>query len=251
MPTENGSKTKFRAISDEIRRAIAAGEYQPGDRLPGENALMEKYGVARETARKALAVLTSEGLAVARRGSGVFVTDFKPLRRNGVARLSKDQWGAGRSIWSADTDGRELSLTDIQVYRDEAPANVSRVLGLDAQDAVWVRHRTYVLDGKPVMVATSYLPANVVDGSAITQVDTGTGGVYARLKDLGFEPIHFREEIRARMPLPEESQQLKLPTGIPVIELYRTAYTKDERAVELNEMTLDASSYILEYAFDS
>lgn len=251
MAAQRDGKTESRAISDELRRAILAGEYQPGDRLPGENALMERYGVARETARKALATLKHEGLVVSRRGSGTEVASFKPIRRHGISRLSKEQWGGGRSVWDADTEGRELSLADVQVYQAEANPSVARVLGLDAGAAVWVRSRVFVLDGKPVMLATSYLPAALVDGSPITQVDTGAGGTYARLRDLGFEPQHFREEIRARMPLPEESKQLKLPPGVPVIDLYRTAYAKGDRAVELNEMTLDASSYILEYAFSS
>lgn len=251
MSTERDNRTKFRAISDELRQAIISGEYEPGDRLPGENTLMAQYGVARETARKALEVLKHEGLAVSRRGSGIFVTNFKPLRRHGISRLSRQRWGEGRSIWGADTDGRTLSVEDVRVYREEASHNVARVLGLDDGGAVWVRSRVYVLDSKPVMFATSYLPAEIVEGSAITQTDTGAGGTYARLKDLGYEPLRFREEIRARMPLPEESKQLGLSAGVPVIELYRTAYAKADRVVELNEMTLDASSYILEYAFEA
>lgn len=251
MTSERGDGTKFRAISDELRRAILAGEYGPGDRLPGENTLMVEHGVARETARKALDVLKHEGLAVARRGSGVFVTDFKPLRRHGIARLSRQQWGSGRSIWEADTENRTLEVADLLVYRAACPVHVTHVLSLDPDAEVWVRSRVFVLDGKPVMSATSYLPADLVDGSPITEADTGPGGTYARLGDLGYPPVHFREEIRARMPLPDEAERLKLSAGVPVIALYRTAYSADGKAVELNEMTLDAASYILEYAFDA
>lgn len=251
MATQRDGKTDARAIADELRRAILAGEYLPGDTLPGENALIAQYGVARETARKALATLKYEGLAVSRRGSGTVVASFKPIRRHSISRLSKEQWGGGRSIWDADTDGRELSLSDVQVYRTDAPDGIARVLSIETGAPVWVRSRVFVLDGKPVMKATSYLPAEIVDGSPITQENTGAGGTYARLKDLGFEPLNFREEVRARMPLPEEVNQLKLSTGVPVIDLYRTAYAKADRVVEVNEMTLDASSYILEYVFSS
>ena len=59
---------------------------------------------------------------------------------------------------------------------------------------------TLFLDDKPVLLATSYLPASVVAGSAITREDTGPGGTYARLAELGYKPVHFREEIRSRMP---------------------------------------------------
>ena len=36
-------------IADDIRAAIRSGKYQDGDRLPGENVLMQRYGVARVT----------------------------------------------------------------------------------------------------------------------------------------------------------------------------------------------------------
>ncbi|MYT39508.1 UTRA domain-containing protein [Streptomyces sp. SID8356] len=85
----------------------------------------------------------------------------------------------------------------------------------------------------------------------MTQEDTGPGGTYARLAELGSEPVHFREEIRSRMPTAVEAEQLKLPTGTPVMLVCRTAFTAEGRAVEVNEMILDSASYILEYAFDA
>ncbi|MFD2357431.1 hypothetical protein ACFSTC_61385 [Nonomuraea ferruginea] len=49
---------------------------------------------------------------------------------------------------------------------------------------VWVRRRRYLVDARPVQLATSYFPARLVEGSPITEADTGPGGVYARLRDL-------------------------------------------------------------------
>lgn len=65
---------KYRRIADDLRSGIARGEYTPGGALPGENDLMARYKVARMTVRQALAELQREGLAVARRGSGVYVS---------------------------------------------------------------------------------------------------------------------------------------------------------------------------------
>jgi GntR family transcriptional regulator len=52
---------------------------------------MKDYGVARMTARQALAVLIGEGLAVSRKGAGVFVRTFRPIIRNGIARLAAEE----------------------------------------------------------------------------------------------------------------------------------------------------------------
>ncbi|MDX3262227.1 UTRA domain-containing protein, partial [Streptomyces sp. MI02-2A] len=81
--------------------------------------------------------------------------------------------------------------------------------------------------------------------------DTGPGGTYARLAELGYKPVHFREEIRSRMPSKHEAAQLSISAGTPVILICRTAFADEGRPVEINEMTLDAASYILEYDFDA
>ncbi|QCW78550.1 GntR family transcriptional regulator [Streptomyces sp. S6] len=252
MSTEGAKRQpKYQRIADELRDAIQAGQYRPGDRLPGENDLMADHGVARMTARQALGVLQSEGIVESRKGAGVFVRSFRPLRRQGIQRLARSQWGEGRSVWSVDTEDRTLVVDRVSVTEQGAPEHVARVLGVEEGEPVCVRSRRFVLDGKPVLLATSYLPAGLVAGSAIAQEDTGPGGTYARLAELGSEPVHFREEIRSRMPTAAEAEQLKLPTGTPVMLVCRTAFTAEGRAVEVNEMTLDSASYILEYAFDA
>ncbi|WP_327088844.1 GntR family transcriptional regulator [Nonomuraea sp. NBC_01738] len=238
----------YRRIADELRARILAGDLRDGDRLPGENALMAEHAIARATARQALAVLINEGLAVPKRGSGVYVRLFKPIRRHGSRRLSREQWGQGRAIWDADTRGRPFTVDEVEVVRETATEDVASVL--ESTD-VWVRRRRYLVDGRPVQLATSYFPAVMVDGSAITSQDTGPGGVYARLGDLGLPPAHFTEEVRARMPRPREARLLDLPGGTPIIEVCRTAYTSGGLPIELNEMALDSAAYVLQYDFDA
>ncbi|QHC20589.1 GntR family transcriptional regulator [Streptomyces sp. GS7] len=252
MATTGGDRQpKYQRIADALRQAIKAGEYGPGDRLPGENDLMATYEVARMTARQAIGVLQSEGLAEARKGAGVFVRDFRPLRRQGIKRLSEQQWGNGRSIWAADIGDRTLEVDQVSVTEEPAPERIAHVLELQTGDAVCVRSRRFVLDGKPVLLAVSYLPAGLVAGSPITQKDTGPGGIYARLGELGHKPVHFREEVRSRMPSQEEADSLQLAMGTPVMLVCRTAFADGGNPVEVNEMTLDSASYVLEYSFDA
>ncbi|KMO94877.1 GntR family transcriptional regulator [Streptomyces roseus] len=243
---------KYQRIAAALKEAIAAGQYGPGDRLPGESELMGTYGVARMTARQAFAALQAEGLVEARKGAGVFVREFKVgLRRRGIQRLAVEVWGAGGSIWAADGHGRDPQVEFLGVSEKPAPAAVAAALGLPAGAIVRVRRRRFLLDAKPVMVATSYLDAALTAGTAIAEPDSGPGGIYARLADLGRKPVRFREEVRSRMPTPEEADGLGLTSGTPVVLVCRTAFTADGHAVEVNEMTLDASAYVLEYEFDA
>ncbi|MET9926391.1 GntR family transcriptional regulator [Streptomyces microflavus] len=247
----SGREPKYQRIANELKAKIRSGEFAPGDRLPGENDLMANYDVARMTARQALGVLQSEGLTEARKGAGVFVRSFQPLRRRGIQRLAREQWGSGRSVWEADLGGRDLVVDQVEVTEGPASEIASRVLAMGEGENACIRSRRFVLDGKPVLLATSYLPATLVAGSAITQQDTGPGGTYARLAELGHKPVHFREEIRSRMPFPEESAKLSLPAGTPVMIICRTAFAEEGRPVEVNEMVLDAAAYVLEYDFDA
>jgi len=69
---------RSQGIADSLRRAILAGEYRPGDRLPPERKLAEQLSVGRSTVREALKQLEQLGLVDIRHGGGVTV---RPLDR--------------------------------------------------------------------------------------------------------------------------------------------------------------------------
>ncbi|MFE0100071.1 GntR family transcriptional regulator [Streptomyces sp. NPDC059009] len=240
-----------RQIADDLRARISSGEFRPGARLPGEPTLVQQYGVAKMTASNALKLLITEGLAYARPGSGTYVREFQPIHRVGNERLSSARWSSGESVWAAETAGRPVEVRDIEVSESRAPRWVARGLALSSDAPVIVRSRRYFVDGEPVQLATSYFPADLVRETCIAQPDSGPGGAYARLAEAGAAPVDFTEELRARMPSPEEAEQLALPSGTPVIEIYRTALTSDHRPVELNRMLLNAGAYVLRYNFGS
>lgn len=250
MASRTGAELpKYQRIADDLKAAIETGEYGPGDRLPGEKTLAAQYGVAPLTARQALKVLRTEGLVETKQGAGARVVSFRPIRRRGIQRLAGEQWGEGRSIWSADDDRQTTIEVDVDTIA--VPPHVAQVLQLEADETVCARSRRFIVDERPVMLAISYLPSTLVKGSAITRIDTGEGGVYARLAELGHAPVHFREELRGRLPTAAEAAGLAMPVERPVLKLHRTAYAANGRAVEVNEMTLDSASYVLDYEFDA
>jgi len=64
-----------RQVAGELRQRIASGEIPPGGKLPSINDLMTTYGIARNTAAKALRILRDEGLIEIVRGWGSFTID--------------------------------------------------------------------------------------------------------------------------------------------------------------------------------
>ncbi|MFE3555108.1 GntR family transcriptional regulator [Streptomyces sp. NPDC059193] len=87
-----------------LRADITAGTFAPGEALPGQRELAEKYGVAQNTMGQALRLLEAEGLV-----------EMSPRRRTRVlqsfphleARLSRDGL-----LWPADVDN--LGYSDLR-----------------------------------------------------------------------------------------------------------------------------------------
>jgi DNA-binding GntR family transcriptional regulator len=67
------AKHPYQRIADTIRDRISRGVYRPGDQLPSESLFCREFRVSPMTLRRALAVLTDEGLVSAEQGRGTFV----------------------------------------------------------------------------------------------------------------------------------------------------------------------------------
>jgi len=69
------SQPKYLEIVETLRKAITAGRYRNGARLPSEAELVRRFGVSRMTAVKAMQQLQQEGLLVRRIGSGSYAAE--------------------------------------------------------------------------------------------------------------------------------------------------------------------------------
>ena len=72
-----GTAPQYRKIAADLRADITTGALQPGDALPSEATLMDRYQVARGTARQALAELEGAGLIESIHGKGRYVRPAK------------------------------------------------------------------------------------------------------------------------------------------------------------------------------
>ena len=78
----------WQQVCDDLRAEMASGELPVDTRLPGEFELAEQYGVSRDTIRRAIQELVSEGRLVVLHGRGTYVTKpatlVQALRESGT-----------------------------------------------------------------------------------------------------------------------------------------------------------------------
>lgn len=75
MTVDHEGKTPlYQQIAAILRAEIERGVYAPGRPVPSETQLMQRYEVARLTARKGVRVLADEGLIEVVPGRGAYVT---------------------------------------------------------------------------------------------------------------------------------------------------------------------------------
>ncbi|MEM6712805.1 MAG: phosphonate metabolism transcriptional regulator PhnF [Pseudomonadota bacterium] len=134
------------SIHAALSREIADKHYGPGDKLPTEAQLAERFGVNRHTIRRALAELQSSGLVFARRGAGVFVaqnpTDYPIGRR---IRFHQNLLAAGRtprrSVQHCETRAADAKEAEALQIEPESIVHIVEGLSL-ADEAPIARYRS-------------------------------------------------------------------------------------------------------------
>jgi GntR family transcriptional regulator len=90
-----------RRVAEELRQAIVEGRLGPGALLPSERELARTYGIARNTARQAIAILQADGLVDAHHGRGVYVRQRRPVLRVAHDRYARRHREAGGTPFRA------------------------------------------------------------------------------------------------------------------------------------------------------
>ena len=131
---------------------IETGELKPGDQLPTERVLNERFNVQRATVRQALDVLESRGLIIRKRGSGTFVTKAK-IEREAIRVFAFTKIMAASGY---KTDAKILSILGV-----EADARVAGKLKIEVDTPIYYYHRLRLLDGEPMMLEKIRLPKHI------------------------------------------------------------------------------------------
>ncbi|MBV8035803.1 GntR family transcriptional regulator [Roseateles sp.] len=213
----------YEQIRQLIVAALAAGEWRPGDALPSEPALAERFGASAGTVRRALDELAAENLVERRQGSGTFVsTHSAPGQQFRFLRLVADDEASGFT--------REL----LGCRRMRATAEVARALGLRTAEPVIEVRRLLHRRGRPVVLDELWLPERHFEGLTAEVIAAHAGTLYALFEArFGVHMVRAQEKLRAVSATPEAARLLQVPEGEPLLSVERLACTYGDRPVEL------------------
>jgi GntR family phosphonate transport system transcriptional regulator len=202
-----GRPALWTSIRDRLSDEIALGHYAPGDRLPTEAQLADRFGVNRHTVRRALADLSEQGTVHARRGAGVFVQHRQmnyPIGKR--VRFHQNLLAAGRV-----PDKRVLLLQTRPSSPKEADA-----LDLSEGARVHVYEGLSYSDDVPIALFRSVFPAARLPRMLEALRDTGS--VTAAFAAHGItDYTRSRTEITAKPAEATLAAQLRLSPGAPIL----------------------------------
>ena len=168
------------SIAAGLRNRVIAGEFAPGDRLPGEPELARSLGVSRSSLRAAIALLEQDGLVRRLHGSGTYVTD-RPLLRNDLSR----NFGVSSMIASM---GLEPGTVDETCAAEPASADVAAALGVAEGTLTSALRRVRTAGGRRVVDQTDWCRGDLLSPRAMAAA--AGGSVYAALKARGATVHH-------------------------------------------------------------
>lgn len=250
MATIEPPRSQYGQIAELIRGRIASGVYARGEPLPSEDRLAEELGVSRVTVNRAISLLRSTGDVRVRRGIGTVVQSLPRITRDASSRYAARNLGTG----AGEVEVTRLNLrsrTDYhEIGKTTPPAEVATILGLGRGRAL-VRRRVLYANDEPTQIADSYYPWSVAEQApALLEPDSGRGGSYGRLAEIGLGPVRFTEDVAVRMPTDAERRTLDLEPTQAVFQIQHIAYAANDRAVEVCLHVMPGHLWTLRYAWD-
>lgn len=232
----------YRSIAESLRTQIREGDLAPGDKLPTEGELSEKYEASRNTVREAIRRLTDEGLLESRLGQGTYVTrKVDPF----VTVLTSDPrtgFGGGDTaqyLSQVRDEHREPANSVPKVEVIEAKGDRSFVaarLGIPVGSQVVSRSQERYIDGVPWSLQTSFYLWDFITKGA-TQLlmaqDIEDGSVRYLADTIGVRQTGYRDWITGRLASEPEQAFFGIGHNAFVFAVSRIAYDQNDVPMRL------------------
>jgi GntR family transcriptional regulator len=208
--------------------------YDNGELFLNEPQIEKEFDVSRITVRKAMDLLSEEGLLVKQRGRGTFVNKDK-LSISNTKKIHS---------WKEDVKKSNMNPTNkiIDIIKVEASKNVASRLNIaNGEEVLRIRRLCYANDIL-IMKMTNYVNPNLLNHE--TDFKMINDSLYYTLEHVYKLNIDKSTTIvEARMPSSKEITDLELKKNIPVLDMITTTYDNFDRVIETTEIVANSDRY--------
>ena len=221
---------KYHQIYLVLRQQLRDGRFEAG--LPGELALMEQFGVARVTVRRALLQLADEGLILREPGRGT-----RPVVARGQeAQMQASALATGKQarltglLENLVAMGMRTKVKVLSVERMRAPLDVAEALRLQRNDLVQKAERVRSTADGPLSHITTWVPDAISSGFGKREL--AQKPILVLLEESGVKVGRAEQTISARLADVSMARHLDVSVGSALLAVRRLIYDEDERPVQ-------------------
>ncbi|BCV18869.1 GntR family transcriptional regulator [Leptogranulimonas caecicola] len=226
---------KYSEVAKDIAQKIRNGQYAPQSKLPTTDMLCSAYDVSRITIRKAMDVLSDQGLIIKRRGSGTYVKDVDPTDSAGISQIVESY------SESAKTQGGEVETQMLTFEIVEATDKVAHRLRVPVGTQVYHIERIRSVNNSQGAVTYTWIPVSIVPNLTRAQAQIS---IYHHIEvGLGLTVSSTHRSIRAVMPTLNERIWLSLPKETPLLEIDQVTFLSDGRLFEYSILHRDTRDW--------
>ena len=224
----------YKELERQMREALASGEWKPGEAIPAERRLAERFNVSIGTIRKAIDELVAANLLIRQQGRGTFVASHNRDRL--LFYFFHVVPDSGAKVYP---EVRLLSFA-----RGRATGREAEHLRIAPGDAVIRVRNLLSLAGTPVIVDDLVLPAARFPGLTERQFAARPSTIYNLYQDaFGISVVRTRERLRATLADTATAELLGVARGAPLLSIRRVALTYNDVPVELRVSLVDTAHH--------
>ncbi len=218
----------YEQLVSQMREKINNSNLRPGDIVPSESELCDRYNISRSTVRQALGILEKEGYVVRRRGKGTFISEPKISRKLD-------------SLYSFSTEMKELGLkphSEILTFEIvKTPFAVALKMNLNAEELTLYIVRIRLADNKPMLIESTYIPIHLAHG--ITRQTLESTSLYEIIyQSTGVSPHSAVESYEPVCLQKQQAQYLQSSENSCAFGIERLTYDKSSNIIEFTQSVM-------------
>lgn len=208
----------YHQLYEAIARDIEAGIFEEDEKLPSERELCSTLDISRSTVRQAMYELEKDGYIYKEHGRGMFVS-FESFQQDLL------------NFYSFTDEmiklGKEPSSQVLSFEEITATAKLARKLGVREHDALYQFTRLRLADQEPIILETTYLPADRFPDLQKAELEQQPMYEIFREKyQMNFSKA--KETFKSVMIRNHEAEVLKVSPQTPGMMIERFTYEKDK-----------------------